>query len=105
MRRTVLLLVLVAIVPAVGQQSSLKSDPFAPLRFFVGTWHGDQNGEPGHGTSERTYSFVLNDRFLQVKNTSTYPPQEKNKAGEVHNDMGMIGYDKDPKSSCFASFT
>lgn len=104
MRRTALLFVLVAIVHGVSQQASLKSDPFAPLRFFVGAWHGDQNGEPGHGTSERTYSFVLNHRFLEVKNKSTYPPQEKNKAGEVHNDMGMIGYDKARKRFVFRQF-
>lgn len=102
--RTILLLMGLAIVPALGQQTPAKSDPFASLRFFVGTWHGEQSGEPGHGTSERTYSFVLNDRFLQVTNTSTYPPQEKNRAGEVHNDMGMIGYDKARKKFVFRQF-
>lgn len=104
MTRTILLLMGLAIVPALGQQPPAKSGPFAPLRFLVGTWHGEQSGEPGHGTSERTYSFVLNDRFLQVKNTSTYPPQEKNKDGEVHNDMGMIGYDKARKKFVFRQF-
>lgn len=104
MTRTTLLLMVTAIVPALGQQSPVKSDPFGPLRFFVGTWQGEQSGEPGHGTSERTYSFVLNDRFLQVKNTSTYLPHEKNKAGEVHNDMGMIGYDKARKKFVFRQF-
>lgn len=85
-------------------QGPPKTDPFAPLRFFVGTWHGQQHGEPGQGTSERTYVFVLNDRFLQVNNTSTYPPQEKNKSGEVHHDMGMIGYDKARKKFVFRQF-
>jgi len=93
-----------ASVPLVGQQPAPKSDPLAPLRFFVGTWRGKQNGEPGHGRSERTYSFVLKHRFLQVKNTSTYPPQEKNKSGEVHQDMGMIGYDRARKKFVFRQF-
>jgi hypothetical protein len=91
-------------VPVLGQQSTVKSDPYAPLRFFVGSWRGDQNGQPGHGTAERTYAFVLNDRFLQENNTSTYPPQEKNKSGEVHHDMGMIGYDKARKKFVFRQF-
>ena len=99
-----ILLLTVAIVPTFGQQTAVKSDPYAPLRFFVGAWCGRQNGEPGHGTAERTYRFVLNDRFLQVKNTSTYPPQEKNKTGEVHHDMGMIGYDKARKKFVFRQF-
>ena len=41
------------------------------------------------------------DRFLQVNNTSTYPPQEKNKTGETHHGMGMIGYDKARKKFVF----
>jgi hypothetical protein len=88
------LLATAAATPLFGQEIAPSSDVFARLRFFVGSWHGDQIGQPGKGASERTYGFVLNDRFLQVKNTSTYPPQEKNKNGEVHHDMGMIGYDR-----------
>jgi hypothetical protein len=103
MIRSLLLFVLSAIAVS-GQQGAVKSDPFAPVRFLVGTWRGEQSGQPGHGTSERTYSFVLNDRFLQVKNTSTYPPQEMNKTGEIHNDMGMIGYDKGRKKLVFRQF-
>ena len=39
-----------------------------------------------------------------MNNTSTYPPQEKNKSGEVHHDMGMIGYDKARKKFVFRQF-
>ena len=46
MRRSILLLMLATIVPALGQESSLKSIPLPPLRFF-GTWQGDQDGVPG----------------------------------------------------------
>lgn len=85
-------------------QEPTKPDALAPLRFFVGTWRGPQAGEPGNGTSERTYEFVLNNHFLQLKNTSTYPPQEKNKTGEVHHDIGMIGYDKARKKFVLRQF-
>jgi hypothetical protein len=98
------IVLLAATVPAWCQQPAFKSDPVAPLRFFVGAWRGEQNGEPGHGVSERRYAFVLDGRFLQVNNTSTYPPQEKNKRGEVHHDMGMIGYDKARKKFVFRQF-
>src|SRR5215469_3458470 len=104
-RRTAALLLLTAGgIPIFCQPPASSSDLFAPLRFFVGSWRGDQSGQPGRGTSERTYEFVLNDRFLQVKNTSTYPPQEKNKNGEVHHDMGMIGYDRTRKRFVFRQF-
>jgi hypothetical protein len=100
-RWLIVVLVACCLTPA---QTPPRPDPFAPLRFFVGTWRGEQNGEPGHGASERTYGFVLNDRFLQVRNKSTYPPQEKNKSGEIHQDMGMIGYDKARKKFVFRQF-
>ncbi len=104
-RRSIVLLPLAAAAALVlAQQPAVTADPFAPLRFFVGTWRGEQAGEPGRGTSERTYEFVLNNRFLQVRNTSTYPPQAKNPKGEVHHDMGMIGYDKARKKFVFRQF-
>src|SRR5581483_11442196 len=104
LRRTITLVLATAATPIFGQQIGSSSDVFAPLRFLVGSWRGDQSGQPGKGTSERTYEFVLNDRFLQVKNTSTYPPQEENRKGEVHHDSGMIGYDRARKRFVFRQF-
>jgi hypothetical protein len=100
----ILLLATSVVIPVSGQRLASSSDRFAPLRFFVGSWRGDQSGQPGNGTSERTYEFVLHDRFLQLNNTSTYPPQEKNKSGEIHHDMGMIGYDQARKKFVFRQF-
>ena len=34
--------------------------------------------------------FVLRDRFIEGRTTSTYPPQEKNPKGEVHEDIAFI---------------
>lgn len=100
---TVLLIACLAAL-AGAQDSSSKSDRFTPLRFFAGTWRGDQAGQPGQGTAERTYQFILNDRFLQETNTSTYPPQQKNKTGEVHHHMSLISYDGARKVFVFRQF-
>jgi len=103
-RATSLLFVSCAVGSIFGQQPLSTTDLLARLRFFVGSWRGGQSGQPGNGTSERTYEFVLDDRFLQVKNTSTYPPQAKNKKGEVHHDFGMIGYDRARNKFVFRQF-
>jgi hypothetical protein len=87
-----------------AQEAASKPDRFAALRFLAGTWRGDQAGQPGRGTAERTYQFILNDRFLQETNTSTYPAQEKNKNGEVHHHMSMISYDTARKLFVFRQF-
>jgi hypothetical protein len=71
-----------------------KPDPWASVRFLVGTWSGAASGEPGNGTVERKYEFVLKDRFIQERNVSTYPPQEKNKRGEVHEHISFVSYDR-----------
>jgi hypothetical protein len=64
------------------------------MRRFVGEWSGTTSGEPGDGTVARKYAFVMNGRFIHETNTSRYPPQEKNKAGEVHEHWGMFSFDK-----------
>ena len=104
-RRIAILLTIAFLGPqASAQQVASKPDRFAPLRFLAGTWRGDQTGQPGRGSAERTYQFVLDDRFLQETNTSTYPPQEKNKTGEVHHHMSMISYDTARKLFVFRQF-
>jgi hypothetical protein len=79
-----------AAVPGVAVQ---QDDSWAALRPLLGTWEGTSRGQPGHGTVRREYRLVLGDRFIEVRNTSTYPPQEKNPKGEVHEDRGFISYD------------
>ena len=87
-----------------AQQGASRPDRFAALRFLAGTWRGEQAGQPGRGAAERTYQFILNDRFLQETNTSTYPPKEKNGNGEVHHHMSVISYDTARKLFVFRQF-
>jgi hypothetical protein len=94
---------------ASGQQSapnkqSDPSDPFKPVRQFIGNWEGDSQGQPGVGKMEREYVFVLRDRFVRVSNKAFYPPQKKNPKGETHQDLGFIGYDRTLKKLVFRQF-
>jgi len=92
-------LVSTALVASSSAQSAVparvpKKDPWLPVRPLIGTWEGDATGRPGTGRSEREYRFTLNDRYIHVTAKTTYPPQEKNPKGEVHEDVGFISYDK-----------
>jgi hypothetical protein len=89
-RRISILLLLPGVLLA---QADKKSDVWQPLKFFAGTWEGTGKGQSGTSKVEREYQFVLNGRFLQVKNKSIYEPQEKNPKGEVHEDWGLISRD------------
>jgi len=81
-----------------------KPDPWQPVRFLVGTWKGTAAGEPGTGTVERTYQFILNDRFIEERNTSTYAPSERNTQGEVHHHLGILSYDRKRKALMLRQF-
>jgi hypothetical protein len=76
-----------------GVQDAPPIDRLALLAPLVGRWSGTTEGQPGHGTVERQYERILNGRFIQVRNRSTYPPQEKNKKGETHEDVGLFSFD------------
>lgn len=72
---------------------SATPDPWAPIRVMEGEWEGESEGEPGKGTVKRVYTFVLNRKFLNETNVSTYPPQPKNPKGEVHHHWSFFSYD------------
>ncbi|MEO6008982.1 MAG: hypothetical protein ABIU38_13090 [Vicinamibacteraceae bacterium] len=80
-------------------QSTPPPDPLGTVGSLVGRWSGETEGEPGKGTVEREYEHILNGRFVQVRNRSTYPPQPKNSKGEVHEDIGIFSLDKARKAS------
>jgi len=74
------------------------------LEFFVGKWQGTGSGQPGTGDYERSYEFILNQKFLFVKNQSIYPPQERNPQGETHQDWGIISLDKGRDTFVYRQF-
>jgi hypothetical protein len=95
--------------PAAGSQKpaarkASKPNPFAAIRVLEGHWRGTGEGEPGKSTVERNYEFVMGGRFLQVRNHSTYPPQEKNRKGEKHEDWGIFSFDKARKKLVLRQF-
>ena len=85
---------LALIVPTVAFGQEPKPDPWAPVRFLVGKWQGTAAGKAGDGTVTRQYEFVLGERYIHERNTSTYPPQDRNKKGEVHEHWSFVSYDR-----------
>ncbi len=75
-------------------QAGSAPDVFQPVRFLAGAWQGEVHGQPGQGTARREYRFVMNGKYLEVRNRSEYPAQPANPKGEVHEDWGMISYDR-----------
>ncbi len=102
-----LLIVFISLLIAHGSPLTAqekKPDVWQPMKFFLGTWQGTGTGEPGNSTVERTYNFILNDKFIHGENTSTYPPQEKNPKGEIHHHQDFFSYDKGRKKFILRQF-
>lgn len=74
-------------------QTSKRDSLWMILQPFVGNWKGQGTGAPGNGNYERSYQFILNKRFIEIRNRSTYPPTDKFPKGEVHEDIGYFSYD------------
>lgn len=75
-------------------QTTKKDSTWLPLKPFIGQWAGEGGGEPGKGKYERSYRFILNRNFIEIRNKSTYQPTDKNPNGEIHEDIGYFSYDK-----------
>ena len=87
-----------------NSQTKSRTDVWTPLRQLIGKWEGTGNGQPGLSKVQREYRLVLNDKFLQVQNRSVYDPQPKNPKGEIHEDWGMISFDKSRKQFVMRQF-
>ncbi len=85
-------------------QSAAPADPLAPVARLVGQWAGTSEGQPGKGEVKRQYERVLGSKFIQVRNRSVYPAQEKNPTGETHEDIGFFSFDRSRKRVVFRQF-
>lgn len=93
MRRGILA-ALAALTLTATAADALKSDPWQPVRFLIGRWTGTVQGEAGNGTVTRSYELTLGGQFIEERNVSTYPAQQKNRKGEVHEHRSFISYDR-----------
>ncbi len=72
-------------------------DVWAPVRGLVGTWEGRSEGKFGPANLVVTWKFVLDGKFLQSTTTSISDD-------ELHEDLGMLSYDKERKRFVYRAF-
>ena len=97
-------LVLCVLPGLIAAQTKPAKDVWEPLRFFIGEWEGTGEGKAGVSKTRREYRFVLNNKFIEVRNRSEYDPQPKNPKGEIHEDWGMISFDRGRKQFILRQF-
>jgi hypothetical protein len=98
-------LYLLLILPSLTcAQTSTHDSIWFPFKSFIGTWKGEGVGESGKGKYERTYNWIFNGTFIEIKNKTTYPPSANNPKGEVHQDLGYLSYDEIRKTFVLRQF-
>lgn len=95
---------LLAVASSLSSAQERAADHWAPVRFLLGSWQGVASGQAGEGSVSRQYEFVMRQRFVREVNVSTYPPQERNPKGEVHEHQGFFSYDKARKTIVLRQF-
>ena len=96
-------LVLLPVVVPRSDAQTAPADRWQPVRFMLGTWQGDAEGEPGKGTVERRYELVLGDKFIEEHNTSRYEARD-GKPPEIHHHRSFFSYDKARKTLMLRQF-
>ena len=98
-------LIVLMLIPIFASAQMSKSDSlWLPLKPLIGKWKGTGEGPDGKGEYERTYQFVLNNKFIELRNKSVYPASKERPKGYVHEDHGYISYDKSRKKFIFRQF-
>ena len=96
--------ILIFIPSVLDAQLTKRDSLWLTLKPFVGEWKGEGGGQPGKGKYERSYQFILNKRFIEIKNKSTYEPTTQHPNGEVHEDIGYFSYDNSRKTFMLRQF-
>jgi hypothetical protein len=106
-RRSAIMTGMCAMFAAVASRRAHAEDAvqgLALLKRFIGEWVGEGQGQPGVSAMKRSYAFILQDRFIEVRNESAYAPQPKNPKGELHRDIGYFSFDKSRKRIVLRQF-
>ncbi len=89
------MLLVILLFPLSLTPQTNNADIWEAFRYFEGSWVGHETGKSGIGKGERTYQFIMGERYLHFKNTSRFEPQKQNPKGEVHQDWTFYSYDED----------
>lgn len=100
-----LIALMLMILPIFSYSQSQKKDSlWLPFQKLIGTWQGTGEGPNGKGFYERSYRYMLNQNFIEVRNKVVYPANEKSPNGYTHEDVGYISYDKMRKKFVLRQF-
>lgn len=84
---------------------SAQNEAFLRFEFLLGNWTGTGSGFGNEKSKVDSYfKYVLNKKYIEVKNESFFNPTDEKPGGEKHSDIGYISYDRNNKKFVFRQF-
>lgn len=74
--------------------SGAQGQAWENLRALAGSWQGTGQGTPGTSAIQRSYSLILQDKFVRADNVSRFEPKEGQAEGETHQDLSIFSFDR-----------
>jgi len=72
-----------------------QEKPLEKFNSLIGKWEGAGSGfSSSKSVIQSEFSWVMNNEFIEVKNRSEFEPTPQKPEGEIHEDSGIISYDK-----------
>lgn len=102
MRTSFVMLGIVSVLLCGGAEG--REDVWAPLRFFAGRWEGKAASRTSVGTATREYEFIFDGAFLQARDAHVYEMSTSMPEGQVHEEIGLISYDRIRKTFVLRQF-
>ncbi|MCK3682604.1 hypothetical protein [Maribellus sp. YY47] len=95
----------IAIAALIFSVSLQAQNPLEKLESLIGKWEG--TGE-GFGNSKSNisaeYNWLMDRKFIEVKHHSAFAPTAQNSKGEIHDDWGMISFNKERSVVVFRQY-
>ncbi len=102
MKRNFIIIVLLMILT---NTANSQNNSFERLNFVIGEWQGTGGGF-GNETSEiqSSFQFIMNGKYIHIKNKSEFKPTDSKPDGEIHIDWGFVSFDKKRGKIVFRQF-
>lgn len=95
----------IALIAFLSVETNGQEFPLKRFDFLIGQWSGNGEGfSSGRSEIESSFMYRLDSTFIEVKNHSVFKPTEKDPAGSVHMDWGMISYDRKRRKYVYRQF-
>jgi len=82
-----------------------SQNPLERFNNLIGQWEGSgKSFSSSKSVINSEFNWIMNNTFIEVKNRSEFEPTPQNPEGEIHEDYGIISFDKTRKVFVFRQF-